>query len=50
MGIFSIFSKKSNDHDVATQNSTEKVENKEHSTLDSPSPLPEVSSSFIRSS
>ena len=37
MGIFSIFSKKSNDHDVATQNSTEKVENKEHSTLEAQS-------------
>ena len=37
MGIFSIFSKKNNDHDVATQNSTEKVENKEHSTLEAQS-------------
>ncbi|MDY5324807.1 MAG: signal recognition particle receptor subunit alpha, partial [Succinivibrio sp.] len=37
MGIFSIFSKKNNDHEIATQNSTEKVENKEHSTLETQS-------------
>ena len=33
MGIFSIFSKKNNDHDVATQNSTEKVENKKFTAI-----------------